>query len=118
MIVNKIKDTLEKKAPLTSIRSAKWPSVRKAFLKDNSICTCCGEQTNLEVHHIKPFHLYPELELEPANLITLCEINSKGVNCHLLLGHLGNYKNINPYIYQDIKTWNKRYKSKKCLLKG
>lgn len=116
MIVDKIRDAIDKKAPLTVFRSKKWPGVRKKFLKSNPTCACCGGQSNLNVHHIKPFHLFPELELEPTNLITLCETNSRGINCHLLLGHLGNYKNINPYIHQDIKTWNKRYKSKKCLL--
>lgn len=116
MIVNKIKDVIGKKAPLLSIRSKKWKKVRNAFLKANPVCACCGCDSNLNVHHIKPFYLFPELELEPTNLITLCETNSKGINCHLLIGHLGNYRNINPYIYQDIKTWNKRYKSKKCLL--
>ena len=116
MIVNIIKDALAQKAPLKSFRSSKWRGAKKVFLKDNPFCACCGGKINLEVHHIKPFYLYPELELDPTNLITLCEKNSKDINCHLFIGHLGNYKKINPYIHKDIKTWSKRYKSKKCLL--
>jgi 5-methylcytosine-specific restriction protein A len=67
-------------------RSSHWPAVRAAHLKANPACAACGARAPLEVHHVKPFHLYPVLELDPANLITLCE--SPSHNCHLMFGHL------------------------------
>lgn len=68
-------------------RSNKWPSKRAEFVAVHPKCECCGRRTNLNVHHIKPFHLFPELELVDENLITLCE--GGPINCHYLAGHCG-----------------------------
>jgi hypothetical protein len=67
-------------------RSPKWPRVRTEFLRGKR-CECCGRTDNLTAHHIKPFHLFPELELDPPNLIALCE--GGPWNCHFLCGHGG-----------------------------
>jgi 5-methylcytosine-specific restriction endonuclease McrA len=93
-------------------RSPKWAKVRKDFLKLNPTCAVCGGSLKLEVHHIKVFHLFPELELEPNNLITLCENGKMGVNCHLSFGHLGSYKSYNETIKSDAKKWNGRFKNR------
>ncbi len=74
-----------------------WPELRTRFLNHNSRCVCCGSRTALNVHHIKPFHLFPELELVPDNLITLCE--GGPINCHFIIGHGG--KNWRTYIPED-----------------
>jgi hypothetical protein len=89
-------------------RSSRWPSVRKAFLLKNPFCLVCEGNKKLEVHHIKPFHLTPNLELDPTNLITLCENNKDGVNCHLLFGHLGNFKSLNVNVVGDSKNWREK----------
>jgi 5-methylcytosine-specific restriction enzyme A len=91
-------------------RSNEWPKVRKEHLKNNPKCAICEGTQQLNVHHIKPFHLHPELELDPNNLITLCECASYGIICHLLVGHLGDYKNINPNSVEDANIWNKKLK--------
>ena len=65
-------------------------------------CAACGSNKRLQVHHIQPFHLYPELELEPTNLITLCMDISE---CHLLLGHGDNFRMFNPDILNDINLF-------------
>lgn len=62
-------------------RSSKWPAVRAAYMKGHPVCEACGAKTDLEVHHVVSFHTDPILELEPANLITLCRTD------HLKLGH-------------------------------
>lgn len=79
-------------------RSAHWPVVEKAHLAKEPFCRYCGGQSKLQVHHVKPFHLHPEDELNPANLITLCEDSKDGVECHLHIGHLGNWKLFNPQV--------------------
>ncbi|GCE29115.1 hypothetical protein KDA_45990 [Dictyobacter alpinus] len=56
------------------------------------------------MHHIKPFHLYPELELDPGNLITLCEI--KGRTHHLLIGHLDDWQSYNLRVRADTKRYS------------
>jgi len=55
----------------------------------------CGGTKAVEVHHLIPFSIAPDLELDPHNLITLCERKKYGINCHLLVGHLGNYRRFN-----------------------
>ena len=66
-------------------RSPSWPALEKKFLAEHPFCTICGTNDSLQVHHQLPFHLKPELELDPANLITLCM--SLGKSCHLRVGH-------------------------------
>jgi len=83
-----------------SKRSPKWESVRKKFLQANPTCACCGSKKKVEVHHKQPFHTNPELELEPENLITLCESKST-LNCHIIIGHGGNYRDANPDVEKD-----------------
>lgn len=70
-------------------RSPKWQSLRKSFLFGKR-CAACGSTKKLVAHHKIPFHLKPELELDESNLIALCE--NKSHNCHLWIGHLGNYR--------------------------
>jgi len=86
-------------------RSPKWPEVQKAHLALHNTCERCGSKQKLNVHHIKPYHLYPDLELEPTNLITLCESGDGGFNCHLALGHLGNFKSYNVNVVADAAIW-------------
>ena len=87
-------------------RSSQWPTVRKTHLSTHGTCAVCNGTTNLEVHHIKPFHVDPTLELAPSNLITLCEAGKDGINCHLLIGHLGNFKSVNLDVVADAAIWN------------
>ena len=73
-------------------RSSYWPEVRKVWLKSNPTCAACGGILSVEVHHIQPFHIKPEFELDMSNFITLCEGH---LECHLKVGHLGNWSNFN-----------------------
>lgn len=83
-----------------AVRSPKWPSVRKTHLEKNPKCAACGRQKKLEVHHKIPVHLKPELELDPDNLITLCDDP-----CHLIFGHLLNYKSYNKSVEEDCAVY-------------
>jgi len=106
-IRNKVSD----KAPKNAKRSTKWPAFRKKFLAGKR-CAVCGGNKKLEAHHKKPFHLHPELELDEKNLIALCENKKDGVNCHLLVGHLGNFKSLNVDVEKDAKTWQQKIKNR------
>lgn len=108
MVIKNFKDVIQGKASLGHKRSNKWPTVRKNHLKDNPTCAVCGGTEKIEVHHIKPFHEYPELELDPDNLISLCESKSFGIVCHLFAGHLGSYKKTNPSVVEDAAYWNNK----------
>lgn len=76
-------------------RNPKWREVRAGYLANFPECACCGDKSNLNVHHIKPYHLFPELELDLTNLITLCE--GGPINCHFIVGHGGeNWRAFTP----------------------
>jgi len=77
-------------------RSDKWKTVRKHHIIEEPYCRMCGGVTDLQVHHMIPFHLNEADELIDANLITLCEC--PGIDCHLKHGHLGDWHNFNPKI--------------------
>lgn len=94
-------------------RSDGWPEARKEHLVSFPVCVVCGSKKNLQVHHIHPFHLYPELELNPDNLITLCEDDGNGCDCHLFIGHLGNFRTYNPDVKEDAEIWNQKIKNRK-----
>lgn len=105
-IVQHLIDASQGKHPMSARRSSHWPTVRKQHLAMYPVCALCGGEEKVEVHHVRPFHLHPELELEPTNLISLCEANKGGVNCHLAFGHLGNFKSFNPTVREDVKAWH------------
>jgi len=78
-------------------RSSQWPKVRKEHLKLFPTCAACGTKKAVEVHHKIPFSFYPEGELLPENFLTLCEYH----DCHLIVGHGGNWADVNPYAAED-----------------
>lgn len=64
-------------------RSPGWKRVRAEWLKRNPECAVCGTTSGLAVHHILPVHRFPALELDSANLLTMC------ADDHFWLGHFG-----------------------------
>ena len=78
-------------------RSSKWEAVRSHHLEIEPTCAACGTNKNLVAHHILPVHLWPELELDDSNLITLCESD------HLTFGHGGDWRAFVPSVREDAK---------------
>lgn len=92
-----------------AVRSPQWAGVRDAHLKDNPTCIVCGGIAGLQVHHVRPFHIHPELELDLTNLVTLCTKNGT-LNCHVRFGHLDNFRlKWNPNIREDAALWLARF---------
>ena len=77
-------------------RSPQWAALARAHLRQEGWCRYCGSTEHLQVHHVLPFHLFPDQELNPANLITLC-MNPDSL-CHLRIGHLGDWFKYNPKV--------------------
>lgn len=109
-IIEVLKDRIQGKAPKGARRSSKWSTVRRQFLVENPTCLVCGSKKNVEAHHIIPFHIMPDRELDMENLMNLCETKKYGLNCHLLIGHLGNYSRVNPTCELDAITWKLKIK--------
>ena len=85
-------------------RSSQWSGVRKENIK--SYCEFCERKPllGLNLHHILPFHLYPEAELDPTNFITVCR------HCHLYFAHLGSFKSFNKDIKKEAEEWQTKRK--------
>lgn len=43
------------------------------YQRDSYCCQKCGSSVDLSVHHLFPKSKYPELKMNRANLITLCQ---------------------------------------------
>jgi 5-methylcytosine-specific restriction enzyme A len=80
-------------------RSPRWPKLRRAWLADNPRCAACGGSKAVEVHHCVPFSWRPDWELERSNFLTLCE--QSPWDCHLRIGHCGNWTKANPHARAD-----------------
>lgn len=83
-------------------RSPEWGRVRKEHLKKFPECALTNSKIELEVHHIKPVHLFPELELDFNNLITLRR------DVHLLFAHLNDFHHYNLNLLADINIWREK----------
>ena len=92
-----VKDVLRGKPAVK--RSPAWRKLEKEHLAKEPVCQWCGGRKSLQVHHIVPFHLKPIRELDPSNLITLCE--AIGLNCHLQHGHNDDWRKVNPDVVAD-----------------
>ncbi len=95
-------------------RSPHWPAVERAFRAAHPHCLACAPdapETAVQVHHRAPFHYVvalgrPDLELDPRNLVSLCETEEgrPAENHHLLIGHLGNFREGNLEVLEDAAT--------------
>jgi hypothetical protein len=85
-------------------RSSKWPTIRTQHLAKQPSCQACGSTKNLEVHHIIPVHVDKTKELDPTNLITLCE--NLDVNfCHYIFGHLAlSWLKYDPNVIENVQA--------------
>jgi hypothetical protein len=92
-------------------RSSCWVKIREEYIRKHFICEACGSTEDLQVHHVIPFNLDSSKECDPENLITLCA--RKTHNCHLWIGHGGNYKTYNPNCREDAQYFHTMITSRK-----
>jgi len=79
-------------------RDPGWAKLRKEHLAKQPACLACGSKKSVVPHHIIPVDWAKELELQPENLVTLCE--GDVVNCHLLYGHHRHWRSYNPDVVE------------------
>jgi len=99
-----------RKDPMEPRRSPRWEETRREFVRQHPQCEVCARAAlgELNVHHIIPFDMAascgrPDLELDPRNMITLCE----GIqDHHLILGHLGDRQSYNQHVRNDAKRFD------------
>ncbi len=83
-------------------RSSQWEALRKRFLKENPVCVVSGLKSDLQVHHVVPFHRDQSLELEWSNLRTVAR------PYHFLVGHLCDWSAANPDFDAHAAEWRER----------
>lgn len=74
---------------LSPAQIRRLPDVRKAlhqYRVANPRCEWDNCSNDIEVHHIKPVAIYPELASNTNNMISL-----GAKRCHLVIGHANNY---------------------------
>jgi 5-methylcytosine-specific restriction endonuclease McrA len=55
------------------LKSRRWQSLRlEALRRDGWQCVQCGSRVRLEVDHIRPVRMHPELAFDLGNLQVLC----------------------------------------------
>jgi len=89
--------------PVEVGRAGAWPRVRREHLEREPGCIACGRQRSPEVHHVVPLRERPDLELAPTNLVTLC-----ADPCHLVFGHLLDWRRSNPHVREDAARYRAR----------
>jgi hypothetical protein len=112
----RLESSLQREEKKRTGRSPGWHRVEHAFVTSHPNCAACGGTEHLQVHHIMPFHLHPELELDPSNLITLCMGPSE---CHVLIGHGDNFRAYNPNVVADATSFmNSDESGRKLIAEG
>lgn len=82
-------------------RSPFWRSFRRQWIIQHPSCAACGRTWFLEAHHIVPINIDPDRELDPTNIITLCDDEDSLIRCHLKFGHLNDFWKQNPNVILD-----------------
>jgi len=91
---------------LSAPRSPQWKKLRDEHLRAHPACEVCGNLKKVVPHHIVPVHQDPSRELDPGNLISLCEGDT--FNCHLFFGHLRNWCKDNSNVAEDARAWREK----------
>lgn len=87
-------------------RSPAWPALARKWVTAHPTCAACGTARRLEVHHLRPVHVAPELELSEQNLLALCREH------HLLIGHLGAWISWNSSAVADAAWWLQKVRAR------
>lgn len=93
-------------------RSSSWRIARRNHLKTFPRCALCNTLSEIEVHHVTPYHIAPDRELDPENLLTLCRPH------HFLFGHFLDWTAYNPDILQDVSDWRAKILSRPRTFPG
>lgn len=58
------------------------------------------------MHHEYPVSWFPEYELDPEKMLTMCRRD------HLFVGHLGDWTSYNPEARRDAAIWRRKITSR------
>lgn len=108
-IIQHLADAGRGKHPLRQKRSPHWGKFKKAYFKKyGKACEVCGRKSFVQLHHVIPFHVRPDLELMEWNVVGLCEPPHKVRKCHLIYGHLGDWRWFDPDVKEVAASVKKK----------
>ena len=91
-------------------RDPRWREVRAAHVQKEPVCQACGKNSKLDVHHIIPVGIDNTTDLDPDNLITLCN-----QPCHLVFGHFMSYYCYNSAVRKMVDEYRVALERRKCM---
>jgi len=92
-------------------RNPSWEHDSRLWLKDHNECAATGWTYKLQIHHVLPFHLFPQLEMDESNWIVLTE--NPLFEAHFEIGHNKNWREYNIHVRIDAMMELKRRKDSK-----
>lgn len=92
----RVRQSRKREERKTRDRRPEWVTLRDKILRYRRRCEACGSTLDLQVHHRVPVSVRPDMELAPNNLMVLC---MGPLECHLRLGHGGEWKYHNPKVW-------------------
>jgi hypothetical protein len=74
-----------------------WKNFRLRLIKERHPLRCrlCGDWKKVQLHHVLPVSIRPDLECERSNIVELCKLH------HFIIGHLSNWTNYNVHFWED-----------------
>lgn len=90
------KQTTKKDQKRLQFIDGKWRSRWQAEMRDKmvntqaGICSNCNEESNLEIHHLKPVFSHPELAFDEKNVVAICR------KCHKETHRVQGWQDGNP----------------------
>jgi len=69
-------------------RAYKTHKAMQAYRSGHTECAWCGRSKRLDVHHVIPVSVAPEMAASETNMIMLC----RKPQCHLIAGHSDSYR--------------------------
>lgn len=91
-------------------RAGAWRRVRAEHLAKYPACAACGRTKNVVPHHVIPVSVDASRELDPENLITLCDDP-----CHIVFGHFLSYQCYNSEVRTMAAAYKQAHATRKCL---
>jgi hypothetical protein len=91
-------------------RASRWRVVRAAHLRKEPACAACGRSVDVVAHHVIPVSFDESRELDPENLLTLCDYP-----CHIVFGHLMNFHCYNKDVRKMVAEYRRAVNKRKCL---
>ena len=92
--------------PVITGRSPRWPAFVHQLLRERPLCEGCGRRSETG-HHVIPFHVRPDLELDPGNVVPVCP------PCPFVVCHGGNWQLYIPTARADLAAHLARVRAAK-----